>query len=91
MAIQQATVSCTSTGGGTLIATASAGHRVYVKVLNRSTGTVYLGGTTAATSSGYPLTTADVAFEATLVHDESLYGTSTGAASVHVLRFGDTT
>lgn len=89
MSITQATVTCT---GITALATASYGRRVYVKVVNRGTGTAYFG-TSSVTTAGFPLTTAatENPFEITLHEDEILYVTSTGAGSVVVLRSGDTT
>lgn len=63
---------------------------IRVHVRNRGTGTAYLGGS-AVTSSGYGLTTADNPMTLTLYGGETLYGTSTGAAVLDVLRMNETT
>ena len=88
MAIQGLTIALTTSP--TVIA-GSASHGVMrVLIRNRGAGTVYLGGSTV-TTSGYPLTTADVPDAIVLYQTESLYGTSTGSISVNVLRFNETT
>jgi hypothetical protein len=61
-----------------------------VLLRNRGAATVYLGGA-AVTTSGYPLTTADVPDAITIQPWDTLYGCSTGSISVNVLRFNETT
>lgn len=88
MAVQGLTLALTTNA----VAVAGDGlHGVLrVHVRNRGTGTAYLGGSTV-TTSGYGLTTADSPLNLTLVGGEALYGTSTGAAVLDVLRLNDTT
>lgn len=61
-----------------------------VVVRNRGTGSAYLGSS-GVTTSGYQLSSADSPLTLTLSPTDTLYGTSTGAAVLDVLRFGDTT
>ena len=63
---------------------------LHIIVRNRGTGTGYLGGSDV-TTNGYPATTADDPLALVLHAGESLYGTSTGAAVLQVLRFNATT
>lgn len=88
MAVQGLLVALTTS------ATAIAGNGLHgvlrVTVRNRGTGTGYLGGSDV-TTAGYPLTTADNPLPLTLMTGEVLYGTSTGACSVDVLRMNETT
>ncbi len=63
---------------------------IRVKVYNSGTGTGYLGGADV-TTAGYPFTTAHLPQELLVVAGETLYGTSTGAAVLSVLRMGETT
>ncbi len=88
MSVQGITITLTT--APTVIA-GDGNHGVLrVRLINRGTGTGYLGGA-SVTTSGYPMTTADTSLEFTLATNEVLYGTSTGAASAIVLRYNDTT
>jgi hypothetical protein len=80
----------TLTTSATLIAGGSLHGVLRVIVRNRGTGTAYLGGADV-TTAGFPLTTADNHVDVTLLVGDALYGTSTGAAVAHILRFGETT
>lgn len=88
MSVQGLTVTLT-TSAVSLVG--ASGHGV-VKVIvrNRGTGTAYLGASDV-TTNGFPLTTADPHVDLTLRPEESLYGTSTGAAVAQVLRMNETT
>lgn len=88
MAVQGLTIALTT--AATLIAGDGIHGVLRVRLVNRGTGTGYLGSS-GVTTSGYPVTTADASQEFTLVGGETLYGTSTGAASAIVLRYNDTT
>lgn len=78
----------------TTSATVVAGNGVHgvirVKVYNSGTGTGYLGGSDV-TTAGYPFTTAHLPQDIVLMAGETLYGTSTGAAVLSVLRLNETT
>lgn len=63
---------------------------IRVTLRNRGTGTVYLGGSDV-TTAGFPLSTADEFVSLQLGVGETLYGTSTGAGSVGVIRTDGTT
>jgi len=62
--------------------------RVYVR--NRGAANVYLGSS-GVTTSGFQLSTGDPAAGFRLQPPDALYGTSTGAIVVDVLRTGETT
>ena len=88
MAVQGLTITLTTSP---VVIAGDGTHGVLrVRVVNRGTGTGYLGSS-GVTTSGYPMTTADSSLELTLFGGETLYGTSTGAASAIVLRYNDTT
>jgi hypothetical protein len=78
----------------TTSATVVAGNGIHgvirVTVRNRSTGTAYFGGSDV-TTAGFPLTTADNHVDLVVVPGEILYGTSTGACVLDVLRMNETT
>ncbi len=96
MPAQGLVIACTSTPtvvAGTLGTGAEARHgyiRVRLKCLS---GTAYLGDS-GVTTAGYPLTSADAAIEVPVSAGESPFYAATssgGAASLAVLRIGDTT
>lgn len=89
MSVQGLTLALT-TNALAVAGDASIHGLIRVHVRNRGTGTAYLGGA-AVTSSGYGLTTADNPLALTIVGGETLYGTSTGAAVLDVLRMNETT
>lgn len=88
MAFQGLTVALTT--APTLIAGDGTHGVIYVRIKSRGTGTAYLGGSDV-TTAGYAMTTAEAPDEMRILVGEALYGTSTGAGTVNVLRFGETT
>lgn len=88
MSVQGLTITLTT--APTLLAGDGTHGVLRVRLVNRGTGTGYLGSS-SVTTGGYPVTTADASLEITLACGESLYGTSTGVASAIVLRYNDTT
>ena len=89
MAFQGLTVTLTTTP----VSLAGSGElhgNIRVIVRNRGAGTAYLGGSDV-TTGGFPLSTADPDVNLVVQMGEQLYGTSTGAAIAHVLRFNETT
>jgi hypothetical protein len=74
----------------TVIAGSGTHGVIVVKVRNRGSASVYLGGSDV-TTAGFPLTTADSPLELRVMVGETLYGTSTGSISIDVLRMNETT
>lgn len=88
MAFQGVTVALTTSA--TVIAGSGIHGVIQVQLKSRGTGTCYLGGSDV-TTAGYPMTTAENPERFTVLVGEILYGTSTGAGSVNVLRMNETT
>ena len=80
----------TLTTGATVVAGNGIHGVIRVKVYNSGAGTGYLGGSDV-TTAGYPFTTAHLPQDLVVNPGETLYGTSTGAAVLSVLRMGETT
>ena len=80
----------TLTTSATLIAGNGIHGVLRVRLRNPGTGTAYLGGSDA-TTAGFAFTTGENPFEVTLLTGEALYGTSTGACVLSVLRYNETT
>lgn len=85
MAFAGSVVSITSTGIQT-VATSTGNGPCDVFVKFYSTGPAYLG-TSGVTSSGYPLSTADLSpFTVRIMPGETLYGASTATIVLSVLK-----
>lgn len=92
MAAQSLVIVTTSTPTA-VAGTVGAGgpYHGYIRVRLKSVaGTPYLGDS-GVTSGGYPLTSSDAAIEVSLLTGETLWASSTGAASLAVLRVNETT
>jgi hypothetical protein len=94
MPIQGLTITLTTSptliAGSQSSAAFGAHGNLNVLIRNRGAASVYLGDA-AVTTNGFPVTTADVIDPIRLLSGESLYGTSTAAIGISVLRFGETT
>ena len=88
MPVQGLTVALTT--NPTLIAGSSPHGNLCVIVRNRGAAAVYLGSS-GVTTSGSQLSTGDPLLELWLQSWDALYGTSTGAIVVDVLRMNETT
>lgn len=90
MAAQGTTVTLSS-GTAVVIAGDGGPHgTLWVTVRNRGTGSAFLGGS-GVTTGGYQLSSADNPLQIRLMVGETLYGCSTGAPVLDVLRLNDTT
>jgi hypothetical protein len=89
MSVQGLTISLT-TAALAVAGDATIHGVIRVCVRNKGTGTAYLGSS-GVTTSGYALTSADAPLCLTIQNSETLYGTSTGASVLDVLRMNETT
>lgn len=80
----------TLTTSATTIAGSGIHGVIRVTVRTLGTGTAYLGGVDVTTTLGMRLTSADSAIYLTVYPGETLYGTSTGASVLDVLRMNET-
>ena len=80
----------TLTTSATTIAGSGIHGNMRVTVRTLGAGTAYLGGADVTTSLGLRLTSSDSHITLHVVAGETLYGTSTGASVLDVLRQGET-